>query len=84
MKGAGKGGLDLSIQGPVEAEIKCHDNRDGTCDVQYIPAKAGVHDIFVNFADHAIPGQLLCHVTGTLRFIGDASPQCLVKLNSYP
>jgi hypothetical protein len=57
MKGAGKGGLGLGIEGPVEAKMNCRDNRDGTCEVEYFPTKPGVYDITVNFADKPIPGE---------------------------
>ncbi|KAK7101853.1 hypothetical protein V1264_020173 [Littorina saxatilis] len=55
MKGAGKGGLGLGIEGPVEAKMNCKDNRDGTCEVEYMPTKPGNYDIAVTFADKPIP-----------------------------
>ncbi|XP_025106448.1 filamin-A-like isoform X4 [Pomacea canaliculata] len=55
MKGAGKGGLGLGIEGPVEAKINARDNRDGTCEVEYFPTKPGNYNITVNFADKPIP-----------------------------
>lgn len=58
MRGAGKGGLGLAIEGPVEAQMNCQDNRDGTCNVQYQPTKAGDYDIAVKFADKDIPGTI--------------------------
>ena len=57
MKGAGKGGLGLGIEGPVEAKMNCRDNRDGTCEVEYYPTKPGNYDIAINFADKPIPGE---------------------------
>ncbi|KAK6175820.1 hypothetical protein SNE40_014207 [Patella caerulea] len=56
MKGAGKGGLGLAIEGPVEAQMNCKDNRDGTCHVEYKPVKAGDYSINVKYADQDIPG----------------------------
>lgn len=56
MKGAGKGGLGLGIEGPVEAKMNCRDNRDGTCEVEYLPTKPGVYDIAVTFDNKPIPG----------------------------
>lgn len=55
-KGAGSGGLGLSIEGPAEAKMTCRDNRDGTCTVEYIPPEVGQYDIGVKFADQHIPG----------------------------
>ena len=31
------GGLSVAVEGSSKAEIKCKDNRDGTCDVTYWP-----------------------------------------------
>ncbi|CAG5133090.1 unnamed protein product, partial [Candidula unifasciata] len=56
MKGAGKGGLGLGIEGPVETPMQCQDNHDGTCQVVYQPSKAGPYDIAVKFNDKHIPG----------------------------
>lgn len=50
------GGLALAIEGPSKAEIKCVDNKDGTCSVTYFPTKPGQYDIVVKFADKHIPG----------------------------
>ncbi|XP_072181880.1 filamin-A-like isoform X2 [Diadema setosum] len=55
-KDAGAGGLALAIEGPSKAEIKCVDNKDGTCSVTYFPTKPGQYDIVVKFADKHIPG----------------------------
>ncbi|RUS81267.1 hypothetical protein EGW08_010971 [Elysia chlorotica] len=56
MKGAGKGGLGLGIEGPVETPMQCQDNHDGTCQVVYQPTKSGPYDISVKFNDQHIPG----------------------------
>ncbi|XP_059165585.1 filamin-A-like isoform X3 [Physella acuta] len=56
MKGAGKGGLGLGIEGPVEAPMQCQDNHDGTCQVVYQPTKAGPYDITVKFNEQHVPG----------------------------
>ncbi|XP_061187564.1 filamin-A-like isoform X11 [Saccostrea echinata] len=55
IKGAGQGGLGLSIDGPSEVPINCKDNRDGTCTVEYMPSKPGDYDVSVKFADQEIP-----------------------------
>ncbi|KAH9410258.1 hypothetical protein TYRP_010016 [Tyrophagus putrescentiae] len=54
--GAGNGGLGLSIEGPTEAKVKCLDNRNGTCSVQYVPDEGGDYDISVRFGDQHVPG----------------------------
>ncbi|XP_053377764.1 filamin-A-like isoform X5 [Mercenaria mercenaria] len=56
VKGAGQGGLALAIDGPAETQINCKDNRDGTCEVEYVPVKKGDYDITVKFADQHITG----------------------------
>ncbi|XP_061399873.1 filamin-A isoform X1 [Musca vetustissima] len=55
-KGAGKGGLSLAIEGPSEAKLTCIDNRDGSCDVDYLATEVGEYDISIRFADKHIPG----------------------------
>nr|CAD7404494.1 unnamed protein product [Timema cristinae] len=55
-KGAGTGGLGLSIEGPSEAKMTCKDNRDGSCSVEYIPTEPGEYDVSIRFADQHIPG----------------------------
>lgn len=57
IKGAGQGGLGLSIDGPSEVPINCKDNRDGTCTVEYLPTKPGDYDVSVKFADQEIPSK---------------------------
>ncbi|CAL1528168.1 unnamed protein product [Lymnaea stagnalis] len=56
MKGAGKGGLGLGIEGPVETPMQCQDNHDGTCQVVYQPTKAGPYEISVKFNEKHVPG----------------------------
>ena len=55
-KGAGEGGLGLTIEGPSEAQIECKDNGDGSCDVTYLPPDPGDYVINILFADEHIPG----------------------------
>lgn len=55
-RGAGTGGLSLAIEGPSEAKMNCIDNRDGSCDVDYMPTEPGEYDVTIRFADKHIPG----------------------------
>ncbi|XP_062435512.1 filamin-C isoform X3 [Rhea pennata] len=55
-KGAGTGGLGLTVEGPCEAKIECQDNGDGSCSVSYLPTEPGEYAINILFADHHIPG----------------------------
>lgn len=55
-KGAGQGGLGLTVEGPCEAKIECLDNGDGTCSVNYLPTQHGDYNINILFADKHIPG----------------------------
>uniref|UniRef100_UPI00398F5899 filamin-A-like isoform X3 n=1 Tax=Pristiophorus japonicus TaxID=55135 RepID=UPI00398F5899 len=55
-KGAGMGGLGLTVEGPCEAKIECLDNGDGTCSVSYLPTEAGDYLINILFAESHIPG----------------------------
>lgn len=53
---AGIGGLSFAIEGPSEAKMSCVDNRDGSCDVEFLPTEPGEYDISIRFADKHIPG----------------------------
>uniref|UniRef100_A0A3B3ZQH0 Calponin-homology (CH) domain-containing protein n=1 Tax=Periophthalmus magnuspinnatus TaxID=409849 RepID=A0A3B3ZQH0_9GOBI len=55
-KGAGAGGLGLTVEGPCEAKIECQDNGDGTCSVAYLPTEAGEYAVNILFAEKHIPG----------------------------
>ncbi|XP_039201633.1 filamin-C isoform X2 [Crotalus tigris] len=55
-KGAGTGGLGLTVEGPCEAKIECQDNGDGSCSVSYLPTEPGEYTINILFADVHIPG----------------------------
>ncbi|MEQ2257741.1 hypothetical protein ILYODFUR_037853, partial [Ilyodon furcidens] len=55
-KGAGTGGLGLTVEGPCEAKIECQDNGDGSCSVSYLPTEPGEYAINILFADQHVPG----------------------------
>uniref|UniRef100_A0A8C9R1D2 Filamin B n=1 Tax=Scleropages formosus TaxID=113540 RepID=A0A8C9R1D2_SCLFO len=55
-KGAGTGGLGLTVEGPTEAKIECSDNGDGTCSVSYLPTEPGEYLVNILFEDVRIPG----------------------------
>uniref|UniRef100_A0A8C1VGF0 Filamin B n=1 Tax=Cyprinus carpio TaxID=7962 RepID=A0A8C1VGF0_CYPCA len=55
-KGAGTGGLGLTVEGPTEAKMECSDNGDGTCSVSYLPTEPGEYLINILFEDVHIPG----------------------------
>lgn len=55
-RGAGQGGLGVTVEGPCEAAINCRDNGDGTCNVAYLPTEIGDYTINVTFNDHHISG----------------------------
>ncbi|KAM9510776.1 LOW QUALITY PROTEIN: filamin-A-like [Guaruba guarouba] len=55
-KGAGTGGLGLTVEGPCEAKIECVDNGDGTCSVSYLPTEPGDYNINILFAGAHVPG----------------------------
>lgn len=55
-KGAASGGLQVAIEGPSKAEINCHDNKDGTISVSYLPLSTGEYKINVKFAGKHIQG----------------------------
>lgn len=53
---SGYGGLSLSIEGPSKADIECHDQDDGSCNVTYKPTEPGTYIINIKFADEHVPG----------------------------
>lgn len=64
-KGAGAGGLSLAVEGPSKAEICCHDNKDGTVSVSYLPTAPGEYKITVKFGDKHIKGSpYIAKITG--------------------
>lgn len=64
-KGAGAGGLSLAVEGPSKAEISCHDHKDGTVSVSYLPTAPGEYKIAVKFGDKHIKGSpFVSKVTG--------------------
>lgn len=52
---AGPGGLAVAVEGPAKAEIQCHDNGDGSCDITWYPVEPGEYTVHIRFADEAIP-----------------------------
>lgn len=55
-RGAGQGGLGVTVEGPCEAAINCRDNGDGTCNVAYLPTEIGDYTINITFNDDHIAG----------------------------
>uniref|UniRef100_A0A3P9KWS8 Filamin C, gamma a (actin binding protein 280) n=1 Tax=Oryzias latipes TaxID=8090 RepID=A0A3P9KWS8_ORYLA len=55
-RGAGTGGLGLTIEGASEAKISCKDNKDGSCSVEYVPFTPGDYDVNINYGGQPIPG----------------------------
>jgi Filamin/ABP280 repeat len=57
----------LSVEGPSKAEISCHDNKDGTVSVSYLPTAPGEYKISVRFGDKHIKGSpYTAKITGEL------------------
>lgn len=52
---AGLGGLTLAVEGPSETKLKCIDNKNGSCSVEYIPTEPGDYEISIFFANKHIP-----------------------------
>ena len=53
---AGEASLNVSIQGPKEAEMQCSEVEDGVYAVNYVPIRAGIYSIHIQFAEREIPG----------------------------
>lgn len=69
-KDAGAGGLSLAVEGPSKAEIQCIDNKNGTCDVSYLPLVPGDYHISIKFMDKHISGSPF-----TAKILGKSSPR---------
>ena len=64
------GGLSVAVEGPSKAEINCHDNKDGTVAVNYLPAAPGEYKIIVKFAEKHIAGSpFTAKITGFIFLI---------------
>ncbi|CDW56754.1 filamin C [Trichuris trichiura] len=50
------GGLSVKIEGPAKADVKCYDNKDGTCTITWIPPAPGEYLIHIQYAGNAIDG----------------------------
>ncbi|VEL37672.1 unnamed protein product [Protopolystoma xenopodis] len=60
-------GLSLAVEGPSKADIQCHDNRNGTCSVSYLPVAPGDYIISIKFMEQHIPGSpFSAHIAGLL------------------
>lgn len=46
----------MAVEGPSKAEISCHDNKDGTISVSYLPTAPGEYKIAVKFGEKHIKG----------------------------
>lgn len=55
-KNAGSGGLSLAVEGPSKAEISCHDKKDGTVSVSYLPLSPGEYKVAVKYDNKHIKG----------------------------
>ena len=55
-RGAGTGGLGLTVEGASESKMSCKDNKDGSCSVEYTPFTAGQYDVNITYGGEHIPG----------------------------
>lgn len=57
------------MEGPSKAEISCHDNKDGTVSVSYLPLAPGEYKVAVKYADKHIKGSpYTAKITGFTSF----------------
>uniref|UniRef100_A0A667XTF4 Filamin B n=1 Tax=Myripristis murdjan TaxID=586833 RepID=A0A667XTF4_9TELE len=62
-RGAGIGGLGITVEGPSESKMSCKDNKDGSCSVEYVPFTAGLYDVNITYGGQHIPGEACCFLT---------------------
>lgn len=53
-RAAGYGNIDMSLEGPSKCETQYEDNGNGTCNVTYVPLKAGEYKISLKFDEKEI------------------------------
>jgi len=59
----------LAVEGPSKADISCHDNKDGTVSVSYLPLAPGEYKVSVKYADKHIRGSpYTAKITGNADF----------------
>lgn len=56
-RGAGIGGLGITVEGPSESKINCRDNKDGSCSAEYVPFAPGDYDVNITYGGVHIPGK---------------------------
>lgn len=64
-RGAGIGGLGITVEGPSESKISCKDNKDGSCSAEYVPYVPGDYDVNITYGGEHIPGKGSCSVAFT-------------------
>lgn len=57
VRGAGIGGVGITVEGPSESKMSCKDNKDGSCSVEYVPFSPGLYDINITYGGEHIPGE---------------------------
>ncbi|KPP72462.1 filamin-B-like, partial [Scleropages formosus] len=63
-RGAGIGGLGITVEGPSESKMSCKDNKDGSCSVE-VPAKDPVDPSKVKVAGPGVSSGVRAHVPQT-------------------
>ena len=67
------GALGFSIKGPSQAQINCHDNGDGSADVDYVPTAVGEYAVHILCDNEDIPGKAtycsLFHISAIIGFL---------------
>ena len=57
----------MAVEGPSKAEISCHDNKDGTVSVSYLPLAPGEYKVAVKYDNKHIRGSpYTAKITGQL------------------
>uniref|UniRef100_A0A2L2Y5X3 Putative filamin n=1 Tax=Parasteatoda tepidariorum TaxID=114398 RepID=A0A2L2Y5X3_PARTP len=50
------GKINVSVEGPSRAEVTCHDNKDGTMSVIYVPPSPGEYKVSIKAGDQHVRG----------------------------
>ncbi|XP_055935732.1 filamin-A-like isoform X2 [Argiope bruennichi] len=50
------GKIDVSVNGPLRTEVSCHDNKDGTMTITYVPPSPGEYKVSIRAGNQHIKG----------------------------
>ncbi|VDN01002.1 unnamed protein product [Thelazia callipaeda] len=82
-RGAGYGGLSVSVEGPSKAELKCTEANEGLINIVYKPTEPGLYVLSIKFADvHVKDSPFTVHCVG--KGLGTVKMSATKEVNQAP